>query len=277
MHSDRNTNAPFYISAPFASASMSTSLDHNTTATTIDNNNNNMFNNNNNNDNNFSKTNGSNNKYNSSGDINSYFNTRNSITTPTEVGSGVCTTYGGPATNMTAYNCVIGMSGNNDNAPGIFANTQHALQARNGNRYGNAYNNHMSNTSTDAGYNKSITDNPYFANNHITTNTTTTTNYPGRVAGGRAKLPSYYNLARFVHNNVFYNQQHHASSNNAVPEKTPTIRLVHPITNKVMHIKLNRIYVTMAETRPQIYNDRSLPNDAVSSFFNQPFCNLPGF
>ncbi|KAG5489950.1 hypothetical protein JKF63_00068 [Porcisia hertigi] len=57
---------------------------------------------------------------------------------------------------------------------------------------------------------------------------------------------------RQVHNNYFYNQQHHYSSNNAVPEKTPTVHLIHPEAKKIISIKLNRIYSTMADTRPHL-------------------------
>eukprot|EP00796_Vickermania_ingenoplastis_P004954 gene4954-3554_t len=44
---------------------------------------------------------------------------------------------------------------------------------------------------------------------------------------------------------------HSFGSNNAVPEKTPTVRLMNPGTQKVNHIKLNRIYPTMADVRSE--------------------------
>ncbi|KAG5488471.1 hypothetical protein JIQ42_00078 [Leishmania sp. Namibia] len=65
---------------------------------------------------------------------------------------------------------------------------------------------------------------------------------------------------RQVHNNFFYNQQHHYSSNNAVPEKTPTVHLIHPETKKIISIKLNRIYSTMADIRPQLQHQQSHSN-----------------
>lgn len=50
------------------------------------------------------------------------------------------------------------------------------------------------------------------------------------------------------------------SYSNAVPEKTPTVRLVHPLTNKVVHIKLNRISVTAAEFTHDIFSADSVPS-----------------
>lgn len=46
-------------------------------------------------------------------------------------------------------------------------------------------------------------------------------------------------------------QPHSFGSNNAVPEKTPTVRLINPATQRVNHIKLNRIYPTMADVRSE--------------------------
>lgn len=71
----------------------------------------------------------------------------------------------------------------------------------------------------------------------------------GRGRGGCNAFVQHYHQ---VHNNFFYNQQHHFSNNNAVPEKTPTLLVTHPTTKKVMSIKLNRIYTTMADLRPQL-------------------------
>lgn len=63
--------------------------------------------------------------------------------------------------------------------------------------------------------------------------------------GGGARRPQ-------VHNSHSYNQQHHYSSNNAVPEKTPTVHVRHPGTDRVLSVKLNRIYSTMADVREQL-------------------------
>ncbi|AIO02214.1 zinc finger protein family member, putative [Leishmania panamensis] len=72
-------------------------------------------------------------------------------------------------------------------------------------------------------------------------------------------------LHRQVHNSYFYNQQHHYSSNNAVPEKTPTVHIIHPETKKVLSVKLNRIYSTMADIRPQLQHQQSHSNSASVS------------
>ncbi|CAJ1993438.1 RNA-binding protein Torus / ZC3H31 [Leishmania donovani] len=106
-------------------------------------------------------------------------------------------------------------------------------------------------------------------------NSNSTNQYMGGHAGGhpryhggrgRGGMHSGYGgqFHRQVHNNYFYNQQHHYSSNNAVPEKTPTVHLIHPETKKIISIKLNRIYSTMADIRPQLHQ-QSHSNGASAS------------
>ncbi|EPY30564.1 hypothetical protein AGDE_09380 [Angomonas deanei] len=69
--------------------------------------------------------------------------------------------------------------------------------------------------------------------------------HPNRRHGGYGGAPP-------VHNKFVYNQQLHANSNNAIPEKTPTIRIRHPLTRAIHRIKLNRVYKSAADLRPQI-------------------------
>lgn len=81
--------------------------------------------------------------------------------------------------------------------------------------------------------------------------------YYGGYNNNNSGFPNHFHFMRGggfrqVHNNYVYNQQHHYSSNNAVPEKTPTIHIRHPTTGKVLSLKLNRIYSTMADLREQL-------------------------
>ncbi|KAL7695078.1 hypothetical protein N2W54_003883 [Lotmaria passim] len=76
--------------------------------------------------------------------------------------------------------------------------------------------------------------------------------YRGGRGRGGMQGGSYGHFHRQVHNSYYYNQQHHYSSNNAVPEKTPTVHLIHPDSKQIISIKLNRIYNTMADMRPQL-------------------------
>ncbi|KPI89236.1 hypothetical protein ABL78_1659 [Leptomonas seymouri] len=76
--------------------------------------------------------------------------------------------------------------------------------------------------------------------------------YRGGRGRGGIQGGGYGQFHRQVHNNQYYNQQRHYSSNNAVPEKTPTVHLINPETKKIISIKLNRIYSTMADIRPQL-------------------------
>lgn len=72
----------------------------------------------------------------------------------------------------------------------------------------------------------------------------------GRGRGGRGGAHRFYN----GFNGYNGMQQHSFGSNNAVPEKTPTVRVLNPATQKVNHIKLNRIYPTMADVRSEASN-----------------------
>ncbi|CCW59961.1 unnamed protein product [Phytomonas sp. EM1] len=85
---------------------------------------------------------------------------------------------------------------------------------------------------------------------------------------GNGNFIPYY---RQVHNNYYYNQQHHYSNNNAVPEKTPTLHVLNPTTKKVMCVKLNRIYSTMADLHlhPNQSNQNENSKETNSSANNQ--------
>jgi hypothetical protein len=89
--------------------------------------------------------------------------------------------------------------------------------------------------------------------------------YRGGRGRGGMQGGGYGQFHRQVHNNYYYNQQHHYSSNNAVPEKTPTVHLIHPDTKQVISIKLNRIYSTMADIRPQLQHQKNHHHNSNSS------------
>lgn len=74
--------------------------------------------------------------------------------------------------------------------------------------------------------------------------------------GGRGGGRSYPNNPGF---NAYGNTPG-LHSFNAVPEKTPTVRLLHPQTDQVVHIKLNRVAFTAAEISRDIYSADSAPS-----------------
>lgn len=77
----------------------------------------------------------------------------------------------------------------------------------------------------------------------------------GGMYGGGSGYGNMGDIHRPMHHNYMQSHQHF-NSNNAVPEKTATLHVIHPTTKKVKNIKLNRIYNTMADIRSQLRNVR---------------------